>query len=85
MAEYRTRQKLTDDDVRRLLTSEGSYEELSVRFGINKKNVWHYRARKSKRALRIARELGLPPLDAKTAMVPDEDSGRAYVVHGVRG
>lgn len=84
MAEYRDRQKLTDDQVRHILTSSGTYEATARSVGCTERTVWHYRARKSKRALRIARELGLPPLGAKPIMVTDEAEGRAYVPDGVR-
>lgn len=85
MAEFPSRQKTTDDEVRAILLASGTLAQIAAAVGVHPKVVWNYRKRQSKRALRIARELGLPPLVVKPAMVDHEDSDRAYVIRGVRG
>lgn len=54
-------QKLTDDDVRALLMAPADVTDaaLAERFDVAATTVNHYRRRRSYRAIRLARELGL--------------------------
>lgn len=76
MAERIYQQKLSDDDVKRiLLCPRGSVGALADELGILPKTAFHYRARSSKRAMRIAREIGLPPRKAYD-FLPEDDERR---------
>lgn len=61
MSERPQAQKLSDDQVRQILAAPPGADilDLSIELGCCEHTVWHYRARKSKRALRIAKELGI--------------------------
>lgn len=81
MTEYPKRQKLSDDDVRAILLApaEEGHADLARRYGVHSNCIRQLRKRRSYRALRLARELGLLS-PATTRTVWDERTDRAVEV-----
>ncbi len=63
MSEHHLRQKLTDEVVRAIMLAPASTpaRELAAHYSCSITVIQHYRRRRSKRAIRLARELGLIP------------------------
>ncbi len=73
--------KLTDSDIRAILLAPKGMPSIVVaaQVGCSERMVRHIRHRDSKRAIRIARELGLIPNTLPRHISPDDEQ-RAYVV-----
>ncbi len=86
MVEVPSRQKISDDDVKRILLAEpGQVAIVAADIGIHPASAIGLRQGNSKRALRVARGIGLTlPVRSYAKREPDDDKA-VFVVNGVRG